>query len=108
MPETEAAGRRISPAAKPEKGEVTYAKHVAPILRKHCADCHHPGGPTETIPSVRRFDFNWLHTYRLKEPLKLPQWATIRVTAHFDNSADNPANPDPRRTSAGSSRRGKR
>jgi thiol-disulfide isomerase/thioredoxin len=24
-------------------GPVTYAEHVAPILRKHCAECHRPG-----------------------------------------------------------------
>lgn len=25
------------------KAEVTYSRHIAPILYKHCADCHRPG-----------------------------------------------------------------
>jgi hypothetical protein len=29
------------------------------------------------------------------EPKHLPQGTTLHCTAHFDNSADNPANPDP-------------
>ena len=56
----------------------------------------YPDGKTETLLSVPQYDFNWQHTYRLKEPLRLPVGAKIRVIAHFDNSPDNPANPDPK------------
>ena len=35
---------------------------------------------------------NQLH---LRRALHLPQGTTLHCTAHFDNSADNPANPDP-------------
>ncbi len=31
-------------AANTEAGEVTCAKHIAPILQKNCQTCHHPGG----------------------------------------------------------------
>ncbi len=55
----------------------------------------YPDGKTETLLSVPQYDFNWQHTYRFAEPLKLPKGSKIRVVAHFDNSADNPANPDP-------------
>jgi peroxiredoxin len=32
---------------KPRAGnpQVTYAEHVAPLLQKHCQDCHRPGAP---------------------------------------------------------------
>src|SRR5207248_11797665 len=41
---TEPAGCVIERARKPRAaGEVTYAKHVAPIVQRHCQECHRPG-----------------------------------------------------------------
>jgi peroxiredoxin len=54
-----------------------------------------PGRKEETVLSVPRYDFNWQANYRLTEPMKLPKGTKIRCTAHFDNSKDNPNNPDP-------------
>jgi peroxiredoxin len=54
-----------------------------------------PDGRQEVLLSVPQYDFNWQHTYRLQEPLHLPQGAVIQCVAHFDNSAANPANPNP-------------
>ncbi len=43
-PATEALGCSIKKdEAAPKTGEVTYAKHVAPILFKNCVACHRPG-----------------------------------------------------------------
>lgn len=55
-------------------------------------------GRAETVLQVPRYDFNWQHTYRLAEPLLLPAGATLRCVAHYDNSANNPNNPDPAKT----------
>jgi peroxiredoxin/mono/diheme cytochrome c family protein len=55
----------------------------------------YPDGRRETLLSVPQYDFNWQHTYRFETPLRIPQGSMLRCTAHFDNSADNPANPDP-------------
>ncbi len=42
--ETPVDGCKITPARTPKFDfPVTYAEHVAPILQKHCQDCHHPG-----------------------------------------------------------------
>ncbi len=41
------------------------------------------------------YDFNWQLTYELAKPKLLPAGTTIECTAHFDNSANNPYNPDP-------------
>lgn len=49
----------------------------------------------ETLLSLPRYDFNWQLQYNYAEPRVLPAGATIKVTAVFDNSAQNPANPDP-------------
>lgn len=58
----------------------------------------YPDNRRETLLSVPQYDFNWQHTYRLETPLRIPRGATIRCVAHFDNSADNPANPDAAQT----------
>jgi peroxiredoxin len=57
----------------------------------------YPGGRRQVLLSVPQYDTNWQHTYRLREPLRLPRGSKIRCIAHYDNSADNPANPDPKK-----------
>jgi peroxiredoxin len=52
-------------------------------------------GRTEILLNVPNYDFNWQHRYLFAEPLHIPKGTTIECVAHFDNSADNPANPDP-------------
>lgn len=54
-----------------------------------------PNGQTETLLDVPNYDFNWQMSYRLKEPLAVPQGAQLAGYAKFDNSRDNLANPDP-------------
>jgi peroxiredoxin len=55
----------------------------------------YPDGKSEVLLSVPRWDFGWQTSYRLAQPLKLPAGTRIECTAHFDNSAGNPNNPDP-------------
>lgn len=52
----------------------------------------------ETLLNVPRYDFNWQHIYQLQEPIPLDQLQSLEFTAAFDNSSDNPANPDPSQT----------
>ncbi len=54
-----------------------------------------PDGRKDTLLWVPRYDFNWQSNYRLQTPLKLPAGTRIDCTAHFDNSKNNPNNPDP-------------
>jgi mono/diheme cytochrome c family protein len=58
----------------------------------------YPDGKKETLLYVPHYDFNWQIIYYLTEPLKLPQGTKVEVTAHWDNSANNPTNPDPTKT----------
>jgi len=55
----------------------------------------YPDGSTETLLDVPKYDFNWQLRYTLAEPKRLPSGTVIECTAHFDNSEDNVANPDP-------------
>ncbi len=54
-----------------------------------------PDGKTEMLLSVPRWDFNWQSVYRFETPVSLPRGSKIRQTAHWDNSDNNPLNPDP-------------
>jgi peroxiredoxin len=58
----------------------------------------YPDGRTETLLSVPSYDFGWQSVYRLLEPKAMPRGARIECLAHYDNSADNPVNPDPSQT----------
>jgi hypothetical protein len=55
----------------------------------------YPDGKSETVLSVPKYDFGWQSTYRLVKPLFMPAGTRIECKAHFDNSSDNPNNPDP-------------
>jgi len=57
-----------------------------------------PDGRKETLLSVPAYDFGWQSYYTLAEPLALPKGTRIDCFAHFDNSAQNPYNPDPTRS----------
>jgi len=58
----------------------------------------YPSGESEVLMRVPRWDFNWQMTYFLKEPKLLPKGTTIECVAHYDNSANNPFNPNPKAT----------
>jgi hypothetical protein len=58
----------------------------------------YPDGRTETVLNVPRYDFNWQLEYYLREPLDVPAGTRLKVTAWYDNSDNNPANPDPKAT----------
>ncbi len=55
----------------------------------------YPDGRHEVLIDVPRYDFNWQIYYVLSEPKLLPAGSEMTVTAYYDNSADNLANPDP-------------
>jgi mono/diheme cytochrome c family protein len=54
-------------------------------------------GSAETLLDLPRYDFNWQIRHDYAEPRVLPKGSRVRITAVFDNSAGNPANPDPTR-----------
>jgi peroxiredoxin/mono/diheme cytochrome c family protein len=53
------------------------------------------GGNTQTLLDVPRYDFNWQLLYRYAQPLSVKAGDTIQYTAWYDNSRNNPANPNP-------------
>jgi hypothetical protein len=55
----------------------------------------YPNGETETLLSVPRYNFNWQLTYYLQQPKTLPKGTVLECVARYDNSPNNPFNPDP-------------
>lgn len=56
-----------------------------------------PQGAEETLLSIPNYHYDWQQNYRWKPDSKaFPKGTRIDVTAHFDNSAFNPFNPDPK------------
>ncbi len=52
-------------------------------------------GDKSVLLDVPAYDFNWQHNYELTSPLPLDQVDRLAFSVIFDNSADNPNNPDP-------------
>ena len=58
----------------------------------------YPDGRQEPLLYVPQYDFGWQHNYYLNEPLFVPAGTKVTLTLWWDNSADNPTNPDPTAT----------
>jgi len=56
----------------------------------------YPTGESEVLFRTPNYDFNWQITYFLKQPKLLPKGTVIDCIAWFDNSPNNPSNPDPK------------
>jgi hypothetical protein len=52
-----------------------------------------PDGTTRPLIHIKEWDFRWQHVYRYATPFTLPKGTTLAMRFTFDNSADNPRNP---------------
>ena len=62
-----------------------------------------PGGTRETLIHIPRWNLSWQAVYRYQHPVPLPKGTAISMRYTYDNSEDNPANPNhpPQRVTAG-------
>ncbi|GIW87644.1 MAG: thiol-disulfide isomerase [Isosphaeraceae bacterium] len=79
--------RQIEPDIDPDSlGSVTYADHVAPILRQHCQSCHRPGQvgpfPLLTYDDARRHA-DGIH--EVVESRRMPPWHADPRYGQFAN-----------------------
>lgn len=100
----------VLPPNDPRHKEVAYLEFAHDALlysafphahyRGYAADLwiRYPDGKEKLLLSLPRYDFNWQRDYNFAEPIKVP--AGSKLIAHFiyDNSKENPANPDPNKT----------
>ena len=55
-----------------------------------------PSGESTVLLRVPKYDFNWQLAYKPSEDVVVTPGSHFEATAHFDNSANNPNNPDPK------------
>lgn len=58
-------------------------------------ELEYPDGERQTLLWVPDYDFNWQFLYEYKEPRFIPAGSKLHMSWWFDNSEDNPFNPDP-------------
>jgi len=75
---------------------ISWFPHMHLRGRAFQYDVIYPTGETQTVLKVNDWSLNWQLSYVLDQPLKLQPGAKIKATAWWDNSANNPANPDPK------------
>lgn len=57
----------------------------------------YPDGKRDVLLEVPEYSFDWQLFYYPQEPVSLPAGSEIEITAVWDNSENNPHNPDPTR-----------
>ena len=74
---------------------VAYTAHMHFRGKSMTTEAIYPDGHHELLFNVPKYDFRWQETYFLKNQFVLPKGTKLVTTAYFDNSANNPLNPDP-------------
>jgi hypothetical protein len=67
---------------------------VNPLLVSLQATAFKPDGSQEVLIWTRGYQFDWPMTYYARRPVELPSGTRVEVVAYFDNSGDNPKNPN--------------
>ena len=70
--------------------------HVRAKSAKYTA--HYPDGRSEILLNVPQYDYNWQWSYQPSEALVVPAGTKLEVEFVYDNSPENPRNPDPTAT----------
>jgi len=73
---------------------LTINPHMHLLGRSYKAFGLTPEGDTIKLISIPRWDFRWQYFYSFKKPVKLPKGTTIIVEGVFDNTNQNPNNPN--------------
>ncbi|MGD9720532.1 MAG: redoxin domain-containing protein [Pirellulales bacterium] len=85
-------------AYKHDLNVLSYAPHMHVRGKAFSYEAIYPDGKREMLLDVPHYDFNWQTSYELAEPKKLPPGTRVHCVAHWDNSENNLANPNPDET----------
>jgi hypothetical protein len=69
--------------------------HAHYLAKEMKATATLPDGTTQPLLWIQDWDFNWQDRYVYKAPVMLPKGTRIDVRLVYDNSSDNPRNPNP-------------
>jgi hypothetical protein len=94
-----AANHRVEASSSAFRGGnpqiLSFMPHMHTRGKDITGELVHADGKKETLLSIPRYNFNWQSVYRCATPIPIPAGAWLHFVAHFDNSAQNPNNPDP-------------
>ena len=68
--------------------------HMHVLGKEIKAVAHRPDGTTEPLIWIRDWDFYWQDNYVYRNPVSLPAGTRIKLDCWFDNSTNNPLNPN--------------
>ena len=88
-----ASGCRISRVGKPaERGDYTYTRDIAPLLRRHCQTCHRPGDIAPFSLTTYKDAVGWADTIReVVSEGRMPPW---HADARYGKFANDPSLSD--------------
>ena len=75
----------------------TFLPHMHFRGKSMKATAIYADGTREELIDIPKYDYAWQLSYTWKEPKFIPAGTRLFVEGAFDNSADNPMNPDPSR-----------
>ncbi|MFN0124819.1 MAG: hypothetical protein ACKV2V_30315 [Blastocatellia bacterium] len=89
----EVVGEFTAPNGTPIRlASVTPHMHL--LGRQMKLEITRPGAPAQCLTDIPAWNFNWQGDYLFRDFISAPAGARLRMTAVFDNSADNPRNPN--------------
>ncbi len=68
--------------------------HAHYLCKEMKGVAHLLDGTTKPLIWIRDWDFNWQEQYRYREPVRLPAGTRLEMEFSYDNSAENPRNPN--------------
>jgi hypothetical protein len=75
----------------------TFLPHMHFRGKSMKATAYYPDGTWEELIDIPKYDYAWQLSYTWREPKFIPKGTVLHVEGAFDNSEDNPMNPDPSR-----------
>ena len=76
----------------------TFLPHMHFRGKSMKATAYYEDGTWEELINIPRYEYAWQLSYTWKEPKFIPKGTILHVEGAFDNSAENPMNPDPSRS----------
>jgi hypothetical protein len=73
---------------------ISIMPHMHFIGKSFLAFAIDPQGEKIPLIKIDNWDFNWQTTYQFKKLVKIPAGSRIYVEARFDNTSENPMNPN--------------
>jgi hypothetical protein len=72
----------------------TVVPHAHYLCREIRLSATLPDGTIRPLLWINDWDFDWQDQYRYAKPIRLPKGTVVTFAAYFDNSEENPRNPN--------------